>query len=155
MSKRQLLALALLGAFALSMVGTIGCGQRGIRTYPIQGTLKYRGTEETVSGARVEMRPVDPIDKQHRVTTVGIVQDDGAIEFTTFQPGDGAIEGKHQVILREPPMPRGWDFDERGGPPPPKIPRKYKSYSSSGLTLDVTPGGENRLDIQIERPESK
>ncbi len=153
MSTQRRRALAL--SITLSMVGTIGCGESKVQTYPIQGTLRYQGTEEAVIGAGVELRPVDPIDKQHGINTVGIVNDDGTIKFTTFEPGDGATEGKHQVMLSEPPTPRDWDFEAKQRPPPRVIPTKYKSYSTSGLSIDVTKDDDNQSDIQIERPQSK
>ncbi len=153
MSTQWRRALALL--ITIYMVGAIGCGEGEVQTYPVQGTLRYLGTEETIIGAGVELRPVDPIDKQHSIITVGIVKDDGTIEFTTFKPGDGATEGKHQVLLSEPPTPRDWDFDARRRPPPAVIPKKYKSYSTSELSIDVTKGDNNQLDIQIERPQSE
>ena len=134
----------------LFVLSIMGCGKKGIPTYEVHGTFKYRGTDETLPGTRVELRPENPIDQEHRVSTIGTVQEDGTILFTTFQSDDGAIEGKHQVMLIEPPLPEGWDMDTQG-PPPRKIPRKYKSFASSGLIIDVTPDGENRLDIKIEK----
>jgi hypothetical protein len=142
----------LLGVCGLASLGAVGCDFGGVRAYEIHGTLKYEGTEETIPGARIEMRPEDPVDAGHRVSTVGRVQDDGAIVFTTFEPGDGAVEGRHLIILSEPPFPPGWDFDDRGGLPPPKIPEKYKDYATSDLRFDVSADADNRLDIIIERP---
>ena len=139
------------GAICLLLVlSIVGCGKKGIRTYEVHGTLGYRGTDTTLPGARVELRPQNPVDNEHRVSTIGIVQEDGTILFTTFKPGDGVIEGKYEVILIEPSAPLDWDMDTQG-PPPRKIPRKYKSFASSGLTIEVTPDGDNRLDIEIEK----
>ena len=138
---------------ALALLATLGCGGDGIPTYRVEGTLKYIGTEETLPGAGVELRPSNPAEGEYRGSIAGRVGVDGKIVFTTFEPGDGVPAGKHQVMLMEPPRPRGWDID-RQGPPPRKIPIKYRSYKTSGITLTVEPGGENRLDIEIEKPRS-
>ena len=137
---------------ALTFLGLLGCQDGGMPLYSVQGSLKYAGTKETIPYAGVELRPENPIDDAHRVSIVGSVQEDGTIVFTTFSPGDGVPEGEYRVMLREPPKPSGWDVDDRGGLPPPKIPRKYKSYVTSEITFEVRRQGENRLDIEIEKP---
>ena len=136
---------------ALALLASLGCGSDGIPTYHVEGTLKYVNTDDTLPGAGVELRPSNPGEGEYRGSIVGRVGVDGKIVFTTFKPGDGVPAGTHQVMLTEPPRPWGWDID-RQGPPPKKIPAKYRSYKTSGISLTVEPGGENRLDIEIEKP---
>ncbi len=142
----------LLVVFMLSTLGVTGCGKGGLATYPVEGTFKYQGTEDTIPGAKLELRAQARDDKHGQATVTGVVGEDGTITLTTFEKGDGVPSGSYQIILKEPPIPLGWSVDEHGDLPPSKIPEKYKSYSTSDLTVEISPDGENRLDIQIERP---
>ena len=81
----------------------------------------------------------------------GASADEHLALISSTASADGAPAGNYEVLLGEPPMPGGWDVDEQGMPPQ-KIPKKYKDYSTSGISLVVSPDGENRLDILIERP---
>jgi predicted small lipoprotein YifL len=142
--------LAIVSAL-LTLASLSGCGRGPIPTYKVKATLKYQGTEETVPGARIELRPQDPIDAAHRVSPVGRVHEDGSIQMTTFEPGDGVPAGHYLVVVGEPPKPHGWDVDQQGMPPR-KIPQKYKSYETSDLTLEVRAKGNNLLEIELEHP---
>jgi hypothetical protein len=137
--------------YALIILSAVGCQRNGIATYQVEGTLKYAGTEETIPGAGVELRPEKPSEGEHHGSIVGRVRADGTIVFTTFEPGDGVPAGTHRVMLIEPPFRREWDIDTQGAPPA-KIPRKYRSYQTSGISLTVGPGSENRLEIVVEKP---
>ena len=136
---------------ALLILSALGCQDGGIKTYHVEGTLKYAGTEETIPGAGIELRPENPGEGQYKGSIVGRVRVDGKIQVTTFEVGDGVPAGTHRVMLTEPPFPEGWDMDTQG-PPPAKIPRKYRSYRTSEITVKVGPDSENRLDIVIEKP---
>ena len=133
------------------LVGTIGCGREATPTYDVVGKLTYVDSEQTVPGAGVELRPLCPLEDGRRVSIVGVVKEDGSFELSTFKMADGAIAGKHVVMLSEPPPSAGYDWDLEGQPRA-YIPKKYKTFSTSGITFEVTPHGENRLQIEIEKP---
>jgi len=153
MAKHCKLLRKLLTVFTLTTaIGITGCGKGPLQTFSVDATLKYVGTEDTIPEARVELRQQEARKKDERAVVSGVVQENGTITLTTFQEGDGAPAGPYQIMLKEPPIPLDWDVDTHGDLPPAQIPEKYKSYRTSDLTVEITPGGENRLDIQIEKP---
>ena len=146
---------SLTGIFSSAVILFIvsGCGDHRVRTYPVEMSVKYKGTQETIPGGGVELQPKNPLDREHRVSCVGRILANGTVVFTTFKPGDGAVEGVHRGMLYEPGIPHNWDIESQG-PPPPTIPARYKTFATSDLTIEVTPGGENHLDIEIEKPQA-
>ncbi|MEA1951951.1 MAG: hypothetical protein U9N87_11235, partial [Planctomycetota bacterium] len=72
-----------------------GCGGP-LPTYKAGGKVTLPdGTP--MNAGQVEFRPVD---SEHLVSARGAIQTDGTFELSTFEAGDGAIEGEHQVLVR-------------------------------------------------------
>lgn len=80
----------------------------------------------------------------------GQLQSDGSFTLTTYHDGDGAIIGKHRVLIN------ATSAVEEAGPnvepqaPMSLVPEKYSSFSTSGLTADVTANGENSFTFELE-----
>lgn len=139
-------AAALLTAIVLA-----GCGRTdGPQVEPVSGTVYYGG--EPLAEAIVVFSPVSGERKASATT-----DDEGRFELSTFGNGDGAIVGEHVVTIvkrgprKLPPvgtpgrgMPGG-----PSAPGDPLIPEKYFSPDTSGLTAEVTAGGNN-LDFHLE-----
>ena len=130
----------------LVLLPSVGCDSGGVKTYPVSGTVTFKDGEP-VAGGFVQFRAVTG---EHRVGARGLIEDDGSFELSTFEQGDGAVEGDHQALVSPPPF-QG-DRDEVRFPPE-VIHRKYTSFSTSGLRYTVkTDAGENDFDIVVERP---
>jgi hypothetical protein len=69
--------------------------------------------------------------------------------MSTFAEGDGAVEGKHRVLVMGP-LPAGHINPNR--PPAPVINPRFQSYETSGLTFTVNPAGDNSFDITVDPP---
>jgi hypothetical protein len=84
----------------------------------------------------------------------GKIQSDGTFTLGTFGKSDGALVGKHQVVIiaYEPSRRAG------GGPPDfrvpspkikPLVPMKYMAPGTSGLTFEVKPG-TNHAELDLK-----
>jgi hypothetical protein len=104
-----------------------------------------------LSGGTVSFRAVD---YKKGASATGEIQANGSFSLGTFEPGDGAVLGKHQAIVNaptaRPPHGGGW------APPPavPKIDDHFSSYETSGLEFTVTEdAAKNNFDIKVTAPQ--
>jgi hypothetical protein len=122
-----------------------GCGGgTGVKTYPVKGTVTYRG--QPLPDAAVTFYP-----SQGR-HAAGLTDAQGTFFLSTFNPKDGAPAGTYQVgiteaVLETPPMPG------TGGPElqpkPPRFPARYTDPNQSTLTAEVKPDGENDFKFDL------
>lgn len=126
-----------------------GCGEAKQTTYPVSGKLLLPdGTP--LKDMRISFRSVDatPIHEARGTTNAN-----GAFQLTTFEPNDGAIAGKHIVVVMAP-TPRdtdGMTSAERQLAMEP-IDRRYRDYGTSGLEFTVSEGETNDFEIVVSRP---
>ena len=80
----------------------------------------------------------------------GLVKKDGTFIMTTVKRYDGAVAGRHLVVVSDPYQ--GGDIFEGEGPKSPKIHKKFAGYSTSGLEITVEEK-PNDLTITVTRPE--
>lgn len=104
--------------------GLPGCGRGGrIPAVPAGGTVSFRNRPletGTITFVPASGRPAH-----------GEIEN-GRFTMTTYSPGDGAVPGKHRVGVASE-----------------AIPERYSVPTSSGLVLDVPPGGNTRIVIAI------
>ena len=112
-----------------------GCGDNsGPRLAQVTGTVTYQG--KPLPGAYVGFAPEKPGER----AASGSTDSQGQYRLTTFTNFDGAVLGKHKVMIRaeEPPDDPTKAADDitlkRG-----KLltPRKYTDPETSGLSADV------------------
>jgi hypothetical protein len=124
----------------LLLIGVAGCGGR--RLYPVQGKVVFQdGTPLT--GGLVVFEAVDPAAK---VCASGPIRDDGTFRLGTDKEGDGAVAGRHRVLVVPPVPPK---LQERN-PPTPIHPR-FQHFDTSKLEFTVVPG-PNEFTIVVEKP---
>jgi hypothetical protein len=127
-----------------------GCG--GART---EGLAPVKG-QVTVDG-----QPV-PAGYVYFYPTTGGRQSSGIInqgqyELTSFKPGDGALIGKHKVVIdgTEPPPPPREPVEGVPMPPPPKPPKRVlppEYYDRAKTPLEAEVKDENNvIDFQIKK----
>lgn len=140
--------------FLLLLVAVPGC-EKGPVTYQAGGTVKYRDGAP-LAGGQVKFQ-VDggPLAR----TATGFIGPDGQFELRTFEDGDGALPGRHRVMIISPAAPLDEDWEKNlleGGarPKPPSGPQlhpRYRSFDNSGLSFTVTSNEqENQFDIVVE-----
>jgi len=115
-----------LAVFALAAI--CGCsGQES--TYEVTGKVTMADGSPLNGGMVVFQAPRKPPAK-------GSIQPDGTYKLGTYEEGDGAVAGTHQVTI-VPPTPPNWN-EKKQGVPPDVFDPKYRSFTTSGLTCDVT-----------------
>ncbi len=132
-----------LSVFVLMIFMLSGCGKSGDKLRPVSGKVSFQG-KPVATGAIRFSNPQAGIDMTAQL------HPDGTYEVLMAR-GRGLPEGTYQVAIVPPgaKIPLG-PMKER--PKPQEcldIPSKYRSTSSSGLTLTVKPS-DNRLDIDMQ-----
>jgi len=136
--------------FVLLVLGCSSRDNQGVagrqKTYRVQGVVTYNGNP--VEEATVVFN--SPTENRAASATTDA---QGRFNLTTFEPGDGAVAGKHQVLITKIRVDRGPPRDPESTPPPPKeislLPAKYGKFQTSGLSADVTASGENRIEFKL------
>lgn len=124
--------------FLLTMCG---CSDR-LATYPVQGKVVFP------SGSPVRVGSIEIRSKNHNIQARGTISRDGSFELSTYEPGDGAVEGKHDCVIVQMVMTEGIE----GHRPSTLgvIDRRYASYRTSGLSIEIKPTDENEIVVEVE-----
>lgn len=137
---------SLLGNIVVCSVALIltGCGNQ-LTTYPVQGKVQFANGKPLVGGS-VEFLAKDADGKP--INARGAIQDDGSFQLKT-RDQDGAIAGKHQIIV----MPVRVDAVSKDTviPPNPLDPR-FSSYTTSGLSFTVQAQEQNECVLTVKPP---
>ena len=122
-----------------------GCSDDGrIPTYAARGTVTYPDGSPVTTGGIVEFRLIT--DEFRPTSARGNIEKDGTFELSTYEPGDGAFEGTHQVLVV--PLPPSGPAEAYRPQP---IDRKYGKFKTSGLEFTVEQDtSKNNFDIQVE-----
>lgn len=127
---------ALLLCVILSMAGCSPSHQ--LETAEVRGTVTLDDVPLTSGGVMF-------LPTRGRGAT-GVIAADGSYCLTTYNKGDGAIVGKHQVSVV--PVYATNEFE-----PVPKadrpIPQRYQNGGSSGLEVEVKPGEVQVVDLRL------
>ncbi len=135
---------------AVALLAAAGCGAQQPGTYPVRGKVTYPdGTPVTAGMVEFEPSQKGGVPLSERYNARGRIHEDGSYSLTTFREGDGAVPGRHRVIVQEP-YP---DADLEAGPRrwKPSIDPSYRRYEESGLEFDVK-AEENEITIVVTRP---
>ncbi|NLF06672.1 MAG: hypothetical protein GX594_01660 [Pirellulaceae bacterium] len=124
------------------MILFAGCGPSRPATAPVHGRVTYQG-KPVVEGTII-------FHPEKGRQSIGEIAPDGTYKLTTFEPGDGALLGKHRVSIEarritETILPNG-----AYGPPKVEwlVPEKYSRLDGSTLTAEVKPG-DNTIDFDL------
>jgi hypothetical protein len=117
-----------------------GCGPTLPATFPVAGKVV------DAQGAPIERASVAFFTSQagKSVRAEGIVGAGGRFTLSTFRPGDGAVAGRHQVVI----VPLLASDGPRKSAP--TIPSRYENPDLSGLTVLIEPRPENEVTLVIE-----
>ncbi len=119
-------------------------------TYPVSGKVLRGG--KPVEGVDVAFLPnkAGPSSRPARGRT------DVSGEFrlrTYFSPSDdalGAVADQYTVTLAKIDAPKGMIDPEKQRPPQNQLPARYGSREQSGLSAEVTPGGANVFEFNLQ-----
>mgnify|MGYP001827258686 CR=1 FL=1 len=133
----------MLATLMVALCGTWGCS-RLPRTYPAGGQVRFADGEPLKSG-RVEFKSQD-----HPYVARGTIDPEGHFQLTTFKEHDGAIAGKHKVIVVGNFAVETKDPDQHAAHVR-SFDRKLSRYATTWLEVDIDPDGNNetlRLEIK-------
>jgi hypothetical protein len=126
---------------ALLLLPLIGCGERHAGTAIVRGKV-------TLNGKPVPNGTVNFIPEMGPSAT-GEIQPDGSYTLTTYKPGDGAVLGKHKVVIVAMADNAGMLPESRTPLPPPIVPIKYTSLATTDLTAQVE-DKENTINFDLK-----
>jgi hypothetical protein len=118
------LALALVCGLAA------GCGSGNMKTAKVKGVITYK-SKPVPSGT------ITFVPEGNAPSATGQIKPDGSFELTTYTSGDGAVLGKHTVMIVAVQDQGDRLPEDRSPILPPIIPGKYMSNTTSGLTAQV------------------
>ena len=115
-----------------------GCGDDRLPTTAVGGKVLYQG--EPLQFGSVMFRPdAGPLAR-------GAIRSDGTFRLSTYGNNDGAVIGKHRVRITcfesKRPETTPPDSNEEPGVGRSLIPRKYLSFDTSGLQVEVRSDNE-------------
>jgi len=136
----------LLCLVSLGLMFGSGCfGKQGIETAPASGVVTYNG--QPLAYGRVSFRP------EAGSPATGEIQPDGSFSLSTYGNSDGAIVGTHQVAVVATEVDAGvtnaTPANTEMKVAKSMIPKKYTSFSTSELTVEVVAGGENQFTLEL------
>ena len=127
-------------------VALAGCGQGGPKTYPVQGRVEVpNGDVAALAGSTVEAA----LDGDPTVRAAGTIEPDGTFALETLHAGEikkGAVPGTYKVrVILTDDDPAARKRAAKAVHP------KALKFETSGLTLQVPPPSEVRLEL-VARP---
>jgi hypothetical protein len=131
-----------------------GCSAPEQETHEVRGLVRYTDGKLLRDGT-VEF---ESMDREKAITATGDIQPDGTFELGTFELADGAVVGRHRVVV----IADSNDASRHERPwllPKVLLHSKYRDFDTSGLQYDVKPES-NHFVIEVEyasadAPESK
>jgi hypothetical protein len=128
-------------AFVLALlVGAVspGCQSHELETAAVHGKV-------TLDGAPVKKGTVMFVPSLGRAGH-GVIAPDGTFDVTTYSDGDGAVIGEHKISVFVP-------YDENASSEEMaknRLPIKYATTASSGLTCNVKSGQVNEVHLDLQ-----
>lgn len=119
----------------------VGCNPSGPATYPSSGLVVFADKSPLTSG-NIEFAPVEG---EIRTSARSMINEDGSFRLSTFSEHDGAIEGRHRVLII-PGRVRG----ERPGTQTRTLHGKYQDFETSGLEATVSADGPNNFEFVVD-----
>ena len=128
------------------MLAALGCSGGGEGLAVVKGKITYRG--KPVPNGTINFLP----DDSNKPSATGEIQPDGSYALQTFlqnRPSDGAVIGKHKVVIVAMEDMASRLPEERIPLPPPIVPIKYTSPATSDLTAEVE-DKENTINFDLQ-----
>lgn len=96
LSKRAVSRLQALNMVCLAitlLLSLAGCNSDRLPTYPVEGTIRFE------DGSFPKFGDIEFYSATHRINARGKINRDGSFTVGTYAPNDGAVEGKHEIIV--------------------------------------------------------
>lgn len=136
--------LRLLTACAGIFLITCGCTRGPEPTYPVHGVVTVDGVP--LEGGSILFEPVEPVASGEYYSARGTIDASGRYELSTFAEHDGAVAGKHYVMVFEQEKQLS---DDPNLVRYTLIPEAYHTPQTTPLVLDVKPQA-NEIDVPVK-----
>ncbi len=97
-SKRESLTLKsilLICLAAMLMPSFAGCDSGQLPTYPVEGKIRFK------DGSFPKFGDIEFYNDTHQINARGKINRDGSFTVGTYDQDDGAVEGKHKIIVSQ------------------------------------------------------
>lgn len=121
----------------------LGCSDR-LRTYPVQGKVQFVEGGGPVHVGTIELKSLE----HEGIHARGEIQNDGSFELSTYEPGDGAIAGKHGCVVVQMVMTE--ELSGHRGSKIGVVHPRHNSYATSGLEVVIAPGKTNEIVLEVD-----
>lgn len=128
----------------LVTIGNAGCADSSRKTYPVRGMVRFPDGKVLREGS-VEF---EILGREEPVTATGVIEPDGSFVLGTYDLDDGALVGKHRVVVIADHV-IGSGAERPEFIPPPTLDPRYRDYRRSGLVHEVKPE-TNNIVIEVE-----
>ncbi len=122
----------------------LGC-DRNPKTVPVSGRVVFNGVPLTFGSVMFQPN-AGPV-------ATGVIQADGTFSLSAFEPGDGALPGKHRVSVRCFASQRtdatAPDANREAAPGDSLIPERYAHVDTSGLVVEIAAPGADDIELQL------
>ncbi|TWT97541.1 hypothetical protein Pla108_16930 [Botrimarina colliarenosi] len=134
---------ALVGVALLTAAGAAGCGDGRFETAPVSGVVTLDG--KPVTHGAVIFTP------EQGWPAHGELDSEGRFTLKTYEPGDGAIVGEHQIAVVSMTEDDPSEHFERPPSKPIKslVPDRYANSATSGFTFDVKADQSNEIQLEM------
>ncbi len=139
---RFLTGIALIAVVLLS-----GCGDAGVKTYPVRGRVEF------ADGKPVKYGRIEFYHAEHDLTSRGTIEADGSFQLGTYSKDDGAPAGNHAVAITQLIM-----SGEAGAMPHDHgkhVDGQYADYLTSGIEFTVDATKDNEFQIVVDSAPTK
>ena len=138
------------GLARVGLVGAVlalaGCGGDRLKTAVVRGTVTYNG--RPVPHGTISFIPASG------PSATGELQPDGSYTLTTYRKGDGAVPGRHTVVIVAMQDMSDRLPEQRNPLPPPIVPVRYTSLATSDLRAEVK-DEENMVNFSLRDEKKK
>ena len=151
MNARAMIRLSTLFGLSVLLLGCGGVDPDKPALGRVSGTVTYKGNPLTTG--LVTFVPSGGAGAESGQTASGEIGKNGGYSLTTFESGDGAVLGPHNVLVqaREGSTTTGKGMPAPGEvvkPPKSLIPEKYAKGGTSPLRFEVK-AGSNTYNIEL------
>ncbi len=125
----------------------VGCGDGNLPTYEVIGKVEFD------DGTHPKFGDIEFYSHKHKVNARGNIDRDGYFTVSTYEEGDGAVEGLHQIVIMQQVgnyLLANTDQQikhDHGS----LIKPSYFDYRTSGLSCEIVPGEKNPVTLIIEK----
>ena len=128
----------------LLIVATLGCSSGNPKTHDVHGVVRFPDGLPLTAGT-IEF---ESLNTEMPFTARGEVSEDGTFDLGTFSMTDGAVEGRHRVVVVSN-HEIGTGAERPGDLEPSKLHPRFADYRTSGLEFEVKPG-KNEFTVPVE-----